>query len=248
MRVMAWASVAVWTAISILTAPVPARAQEEQRTVWDGVFTAGQASNGAALFDLHCNGCHGSGRTSTSVVAMGEDAFLTNWGEDVLISLYDRIRTTMPASAPASLSAAIYTDIVAYVLESNGFPAGDGLLAPDMMASVRVESRDGPGEVPDFSLVEVRGCLSEDAGRWIVTQGTDLVRTRDPLVSSAERLAELAGRSLGSATYELVYVYPAPTAQVGHVIEAKGFLIRDADPDQINVSSLATVTETCSAG
>src|SRR4029453_4742693 len=50
--------------------------------------------------------------------------FLLQWGDLTVDELFQRIRTTMPQDSPSSLSAQTYVDIVAYILESNKFPAG----------------------------------------------------------------------------------------------------------------------------
>ena len=48
--------------------------------------------------------------------------------------MFDAMVTTMPPSAPGSLSGQVYVDIVAYVLERNQIPAGDVELQPDAAA------------------------------------------------------------------------------------------------------------------
>ncbi len=39
--------------------------------------------------------------------------------------LFERIRTTMPLNNPGVLSRDQYADILAFVLKSNGYPAGE---------------------------------------------------------------------------------------------------------------------------
>lgn len=226
---------------------IPAAALQGPETatvsVWDGVYTAEQASRGRAHFETHCTGCHGAGGNAT---ALDGNNFYQHWGEDSLLSLFNRIRNTMPARDPGSLSEDEYLEIVTYLLEMNGFPAGNSELVPAAVEAVRVERVDGPAEVPDFSLVAVSGCLSRtDGGNWIVSSATAPVRTRDPGESTAEALLALATSPIGDETFELVYVFPQPDDLVGHRIEAKGFLIRNPDPDQINVSSISDVQSTC---
>ena len=73
-------------------------------TVWDGVYSAEQATRGKALYEARCSVCHradlggGEGRPLVGV------RFWESWGEDSLSSLYSVIRERMPASAPQSLS------------------------------------------------------------------------------------------------------------------------------------------------
>jgi mono/diheme cytochrome c family protein len=229
----------------ILVLSVAGSGQDDaRRTVWDGVYTAEQAGRGRNQYDIHCSGCHGAG--SGGAPELNGEQFLEDWGEDNLVSLFDRIQSTMPARDPSSLDEEVYRDIVAHMLEVNGFPAGDRELRVDEMASIRVENRSGPGEVPNYSLVEAVGCLDrDDQGRWIASRVTELTRTRDPAPSAQERLRDLAQQPLGGRTYELIYAYPDPAPYDGHKIEVKGFLIRDAEPNQINVSSYSSLGPAC---
>jgi hypothetical protein len=58
--------------------------------------------------------------------------FKTKWSGRSVRAFYDRARNTMPPSAPGSLPAGTYADIVAYILEINGFkPGGAALQAGD---------------------------------------------------------------------------------------------------------------------
>jgi polar amino acid transport system substrate-binding protein len=41
-----------------------------------------------------------------------------------LAAVFDYIKTTMPADEPGSLRDAEYMDILAFVIQANGFPAG----------------------------------------------------------------------------------------------------------------------------
>ena len=100
--------------------------------------------------------------------------------------------------------------------------------------------------MPSFALVSVVGCLERgDGGDWMLTRAAPAVRTTDPSESSPEALAALAGRPLGTRTFELMAVYPDPAAHVAHRMEAKGFLIRSPDGDRVNVSTLGMVAERC---
>jgi hypothetical protein len=46
------------------------------------------------------------------------------WFGRTVRAFYDRSQKTMPPAAPASLPSDTYADIVAYILEVNGFKAG----------------------------------------------------------------------------------------------------------------------------
>jgi hypothetical protein len=104
---------------------VPTRAQDSQRTVWDGVYTGEQAKRGEAAFVEACSNCHGrtlEGADMTPALTGG--AFMANWDGLTVGDLFDRIRISMPADRPGSLSRQEDADVVAYILQFNQFPAG----------------------------------------------------------------------------------------------------------------------------
>ena len=101
------------------------RAQDTQRTVWDGVYTGEQASRGEKAFVEACSNCHGrtlEGADMTPALTGG--AFMANWDGLTVGDLFDRIRISMPADRPGSLSRQEDADVIAYILQFNQFPAG----------------------------------------------------------------------------------------------------------------------------
>ncbi len=56
--------------------------------------------------------------------ALVGDSFGNDWDKKSVRALYGRILSTMPADDPASLGEKTVLDIVTYLLEANGFPAG----------------------------------------------------------------------------------------------------------------------------
>ena len=100
-------------------------AQDAARSVWDGVYTQAQADRGRPLYNEHCASCHADtlmgGEMSPPLVG-GE--FLSNWNGLTVAELFERIRTTMPQNKPGKLSREVNSDITAYILSVNKFPAG----------------------------------------------------------------------------------------------------------------------------
>ena len=100
-------------------------AQETTASVLDGVYTEAQASRGAESFAQNCAVCHGA-----SLGGMGEAPalvgaiFISDFNGLTLGDLFERMRTTMPLNNPGGLSREQYSDILAFVLKSNAFPAG----------------------------------------------------------------------------------------------------------------------------
>jgi S-disulfanyl-L-cysteine oxidoreductase SoxD len=94
-------------------------------TVLDGVYTAAQADRGQAQFSQNCAACHGSGLTGNGEApALVGGEFISNWAGLSVGELFERIRTTMPQDNPGKLSRAQYSEILSFILKSNGYPAG----------------------------------------------------------------------------------------------------------------------------
>ena len=151
----------------------------------------------------------------------------------------------MPPSANIHVDEETYVDILSFVLRTNGFPVGDDALTTAALATVLIQGEQGPEEVPDHSLVQVTGCLSRDADNiWIVTGATEPTRTRNPDPSVGGDREAARSRAGGSASFQLLYVFPSPDAMAGHLVEAKGFLIR-GEPDALNVTAVSALGPTC---
>jgi mono/diheme cytochrome c family protein len=93
-----------------------------ETTVRDGVFNQEQAKRGRTTYDTKCASCHDGG---TMGPELWGDPFLAQWENKDVGAFFSRIQTTMPEDAPGSLSESDALDVVAYVLQTNGFPAGD---------------------------------------------------------------------------------------------------------------------------
>jgi S-disulfanyl-L-cysteine oxidoreductase SoxD len=101
------------------------QAQESAHSVNDGVFTDAQAERGRDAYQTSCEACHGDTLAGVDVApSLTGGAFQGNWNGQSLGELVARARTTMPQNDPGSLSAATITDIVAFILKSNGYPSG----------------------------------------------------------------------------------------------------------------------------
>jgi hypothetical protein len=171
---------------------------------------------------------------------------MERWREDTAATLFTRVSTLMPFDNPATLTRDAYLDIVAYLLQVNGFPAGTEALASEGLAHIRIVGKEGAGPVPNFALVRVVGCLAAGPNNaWMLVNGAEAERTASPKPSAQAELEALKAAPLGKETYLLVSVYPSPAALKGHKVEAKGFLVRMNDETRINVSSLQGIGESC---
>ena len=110
--------------IAIIIASGAAGAQD--KTVWDGVYTADQAVRGETAYEQECATCHLADLLGDGIApALTGAAFDFRWSDLSVGDMFVAIRATMPQGAPASLSPQGYADIVAYMLQRNDFPAGD---------------------------------------------------------------------------------------------------------------------------
>ena len=108
---------------------VAAIAQDAPKTTWDGVYTDEQAKRGEAQYSTSCSSCHSpdlSGGDSAPSLT-GPD-FNAGWNDLTVGDLAERMRTTMPADGPGSLSPQQYVDILTFLLSKDGFPAGQAEL------------------------------------------------------------------------------------------------------------------------
>ena len=101
---------------------VDAQAAKNQ---WEGVYTQEQAARGEALYAQNCASCHGpdlAGGEMAPGLTGGE--FSSNWNDLSIGDLFDRIRISMPQSAPGSLSRQQNADILSFMLSKASVPAG----------------------------------------------------------------------------------------------------------------------------
>jgi mono/diheme cytochrome c family protein len=104
--------------------------QDGPRTIWDGVYTKEQASRGRQIYEKSCGQCHsddlsGGGDGEPPLAGV---IFMSQWNGQTLADLFTRMSESMPYTAPGSLRAQEYLDIVSYILTVNGAPAGAGEL------------------------------------------------------------------------------------------------------------------------
>lgn len=215
---------------------------QETRTVWDGVYTVDQAQRGRQLYSQSCSYCHDSGEAP----ALVGEAFIRNWFQNDLSILFDKIQTEMPLDNPGGLREESYLEILTFLLEASDFPAGDEPLSSDlsMLTNILVVDEGGlGGPVPNFSLVQVIGCLAHDTdGGWKLTHGTEPVRTREP--GEVADTTEWVSTPLGSQIFKLLEPLPRNDLD-GHTVLARGFLLREPDGSRLNLMSLQTLVEDC---
>jgi hypothetical protein len=213
------------------------------------VFTQAQAERGkAALLQNGCNGCHAADLSGARGPALKGERFITDWENGSVNRLFLKIRETMPPLNAEQVPPATKLDIVAYLLQVNGFPTGAIALNMDDLDGIQIVQRGAEAAGPaNFSLVAAVGCLAEGPNKkWILTQATEPIATKDEF-PNAGLLRAAEAKPLGSRTLELVSVSPTFKADTrrGHKVEVRGLLYRDASYTELNLTSLETVGPTC---
>jgi len=177
------ALVAVVSALAYSQAP---------RTVQDGVYTDAQAVRGQGIYATQCASCHGDALQGAQAPPLKGDGFVGVWQPQPLSELAGKIRNTMPAGAPGTLTAPQTADLVAHVLKSGGFPAGASALASEEAALKGIiwPRRAGPAQTVAAGQSKVYPPLGNMAQlmRGIFFPNSNLiftVQTHDPAAKPA---------------------------------------------------------------
>jgi len=91
------------------------------------LYTVAQAGSGAALYAGQCAACHGGALEGSAAPALKGEAFRAMVDAQKLspASLLAVTARTMPQGASGSLTHDQYAAITAYILQQNGYPAGN---------------------------------------------------------------------------------------------------------------------------
>ncbi len=121
-------------------------------------FSAAQASMGKSDYAKHCASCHGADlagiHLAPSLIGRRFDRTWRGKSADSLL-FHLRRMPLQPGGIPGSLSDEIYTNILAYILASTGFPASDAPLPSDSaaLAKLIIPRLEGVDDDPDMPVV-----------------------------------------------------------------------------------------------
>src|SRR3954471_8734500 len=111
-------------------------------------YTADQADKGFGLYAEHCASCHGPNLDDGAYAPplKGID-FRQKWGVRSAEPLFTYTSTKMPPSRPGTLGDPVYAQLLAYVLQENGAPAGARELPgdPDALKAMTAPNWPRPG-------------------------------------------------------------------------------------------------------
>ena len=122
---------------------VTVRAQATRSTN-EGVYSAEQATKGEAVYKENCAACHGDNLEGSGPMPplAGKD-FLSNWQGKTVGDLFEKTQTSMPATAPGTLTPEQASNLMAYLLSQGKHPAGAAALS-DKMDDLKKISIDAP--------------------------------------------------------------------------------------------------------
>jgi mono/diheme cytochrome c family protein len=89
-----------------------------------GRYTNAQAANGAKAYQKTCAGCHGAKLQGGMAPALVGRQFWLTYAGGKASTLWSSVHTQMPMSAPGSVSAKNSINVMAFLLQQNGVPAG----------------------------------------------------------------------------------------------------------------------------
>jgi len=247
-RGAAVAGIAISALAAVCAVSVAAQAPAPEARIWQGIFTAAQAARGKETYIAACLRCHAPDLTGVTAPALIGDRFFNSWGGEPVDRLYLKIRDTMPPNFGTVLDNQGKLEVVAFILQSNGFPAGpaDLLVGGQDLANAQILKQGQQAAVQNFSLVQTVGCLVKGDGEtWRLTRTADPLSTREDS-PSAQALQSAASRPLGTRTFLLQSVVPfEPASHVGKKMEARGLVYIDPADSRITLTSLKPTGSAC---
>jgi len=233
------------TAVVLYAATVATiAAQAPVRTVWDGVYSATQAERGRSQYATSCARCHGGSLEGGMGRSLVGTSFWNKWREQSVGDLLDYVSKNMPMgqTSQTTLSAPVYADIVAFLLNSNELPAGPLDLSATAGTDAHIVPKGGStGELPATTLARVVGCL----GPQTTDRSWTLAKASKP-----ERVKSIDGGGSGAAEggdrqFVLKFVLQPLAPLVGQQVAVVGILLGDGGADGINVSTVTALAQKC---
>ena len=111
-------------------------AQDGVKSVQSGVYSHEQAERGQRLFSEACMVCH-------QAEEFADSGYMDGWSGMSVNNLVEFIRSTMPEDNPGRLKRKEYIDIVAFLFQQNGLPAGGTEMVRKRLKKIHIEGPYG---------------------------------------------------------------------------------------------------------
>ncbi|MBI5811224.1 MAG: c-type cytochrome [Meiothermus silvanus] len=105
--------------------------------VFPAWYSAAQAERGRALSLQRCAACHGPRLEGRYGPPLAGPRFLARWGGRTAEELARYVAARMPQGRAGTLKEAEVLDLLAFILQANGYPAGQQALAPKALAQIQ---------------------------------------------------------------------------------------------------------------
>lgn len=214
-----------------------ARGQVGPVSARDGVYSNAQALRGKTLYVDHCGSCHGLELNGDVAASLKNDSFLAI-GD--LGKVFARLRANMPLDSPGTLPERTYIDVLAFLLQQNGYPAGNSDLTSSTMSQIRLFKAT---PVKTGTLVQIVGCLQHTDNQWRLSTAAEPVAVAEQVPTSSE-VAEAQRQPLGTHTVALVNVDARSVQSSGKAV-ARGLLILAPGGTRLNVTTLTVAAPAC---
>lgn len=138
-RLLVAGTMTVWAAALTLSFGRDVTASQKKATTNDGVFTRAQADGAKAQYEKLCADCHpftAAAKKKPNDIPLGEEPFFREWTGRPLSELASLIALTMPNDGSAVVTDKEALDLVAYILQKNGYPAGSKKLTKESASAV----------------------------------------------------------------------------------------------------------------
>ena len=124
----------------------------------EGVYTAAQAESGRGVYERECAVCHQTNLQGTfEAPQLAGESFLRFWGDLSPGDLFARISGSMPPGQAGSLTDEAYLDVVAYLLQANGAPAGGAALTEAAAVAIGAAVSAAPLAVAQVAGADAAG-------------------------------------------------------------------------------------------
>lgn len=206
-----------------------------QPRIWQGVYTTAQADRGRATYATTCLRCHNPDLSGDRGPALKGERFMTSWGGGSVTRLFEKIRDTMPPFATSTLDDQAKLDVVAFILQTNGFPAAERQLALSELDGIQILAQGEQPKAQNFARVAVFGCLARgDANRFVLTSASE------PAVAADNAAAPIPPPGTSRVVLLNAAQFSAE-AQIGRRVEARGLVYRDDRDMLLAVSALKAI-------
>jgi len=130
-----------------MTAAGAGAAFSQPKTTNDGVYTRAQAAGAKKQFDKICADCHAftvPAKKKPKDLPLGDEPFFENWAGRPLNELVTLIALTMPNDGSATVTEKEAVNLVAYMLQQNGFRPGPKPLTKASASAVIERPKKSP--------------------------------------------------------------------------------------------------------